>query len=108
MHLLSVIAALCALSSKTEAGGRALAKDIQGIEIVCGKKQDGGWVHSSVPVGAKVTLKGSARYNLIACLFTTSFGPNAYLPALSKAVKPSEVTGVVSIGLPPEAMSYWS
>ncbi|KAF9059314.1 hypothetical protein BDP27DRAFT_1431550 [Rhodocollybia butyracea] len=96
MHILGVIAALCALSSETEAGGRALAKDIQGIEIVHGKKQDGGWVHSGVPVGAKVTLKSSAS------------GPNAYLPASSKAVKPSDVTGVVSIGLPPEAMSYWS
>ncbi|KAF9078103.1 ribosomal protein L5 domain-containing protein [Rhodocollybia butyracea] len=123
MHLLGVIAALRALSGETEAGGGALAKGVKGVEIVRGKKQVGGWIRSGVPVGAKVTLKGSAMYDLIACL--TEFvlprlrefhgipmaapvsGPNAYLPASSNAVKPSDVTGVVSFGLPPEAMSYW-
>ncbi|KAF9063273.1 hypothetical protein BDP27DRAFT_1478635 [Rhodocollybia butyracea] len=95
----------------------ALAKDVQGVEIVRGKKQIHGWVCSGVPVAAKVTLKGSAMYNLIAYLpefilprlreFHVILmagpvsGPNAYSPALSKAVKPSDMT-------PTEAMSYWS
>ncbi|KAF9063999.1 hypothetical protein BDP27DRAFT_1426297 [Rhodocollybia butyracea] len=103
MHLLSVIAALCALSSKTEAGGRALAKDIQGIEIVCGKKA--GWWLGTTSLHA--FLPRLCEFHVIPIAAPVS-GPNAYLPALSKAVKPSEVTGVVSIGLPPEAMSYWS
>ncbi|KAF9070199.1 hypothetical protein BDP27DRAFT_1420232 [Rhodocollybia butyracea] len=104
MHILGVIAALCALSSETEAGGRALAKDIQGIEIVHGKKQDGGWQGTT---SLHAFLPRLCEFHVIPIAAPVS-GPNAYLPASSKAVKPSDVTGVVSIGLPPEAMRYWS
>ncbi|KIK61549.1 hypothetical protein GYMLUDRAFT_42546 [Collybiopsis luxurians FD-317 M1] len=122
-NLLGVIGALRALSGETEAGGGALAKGVKGVEIIRGKKQVGGWIRPGVPVGAKVTLKGHAMYDLIACL--TEFvlprirdfhgiplpapisGPNSYLPASSNAVKPSDVAGVVSFGLPPAAMGFW-
>ncbi|KAJ3809599.1 60s ribosomal protein l7 [Lentinula aff. lateritia] len=122
-NLLGVIAALRALSGETEAGGGALAKGVKGVEIVLGKKQVGGWIRAGMPAGAKVTLKGSAMYDLIATL--TEFvlprlrefhgipmpaavsSHTSYLPASSNAVKASDVAGVVSFGLPPAAMGFW-
>lgn len=122
-NLLGVIAALRAISGETEAGGGAHSKGVKGVEVVLGKKPVGGWIRRGVPVGGKVTLKGPPMYDVIASL--TEFvlprlrefngitmpppvsGPNSYLPPSSNAVKPSDVTGVVSFGLPPSAMGFW-
>ncbi|KAJ3720869.1 60s ribosomal protein l7 [Lentinula raphanica] len=121
-NLLGVIAALRALSGETEGGAGAL-KSGTGVQIVRGKKQVGGWIRAGMPAGAKVTLKGPPMYDLIATL--TEFvlprlrefngismpvavsGHTSYLPASSNAVKASDVSGVISFGLPPEAMAFW-
>ncbi|KAJ3731756.1 60s ribosomal protein l7 [Lentinula guzmanii] len=83
----------------------------------------GGWIRQGMPAGAKVTLKGPPMYDLISTLSEfvlprlrdfngfpippTTSSHTSYLPSSANAVKPSDVTGVVSFGLPPAAMAFW-
>ncbi|KAJ3984143.1 60s ribosomal protein l7 [Lentinula detonsa] len=119
-NLLGVIAALRALSGESSS---LSSKSINGVEIIRGKKQVGGWIRQGMPAGAKVTLKGPPMYDLISTLSEfvlprlrdfngfpippTTSSHTSYLPSSANAVKPSDVTGVVSFGLPPAAMAFW-
>lgn len=93
-----------------KAGGRHSA---EGIQIVKGKKSVGGWIRPGIPVGVKVDLKGQSMYDFLATLVEFVLPrlrdfPGIVLPPQSSSVNsPSSVSGVVSFGLPPDAMGFF-
>lgn len=110
-NLLGLIMAMRALTGESyKAGGRHTA---EGIQIVKGKKSVGGWIRPGVPVGVKVDLKGQSMYDFLGTL--TEFVlprlrdfQGVVLPPQSSSVNsPSSVSGVVSFGLPPDAMGLF-
>lgn len=109
--LIGAIAAFRALSGETENGGGRSSR--KGVEIVKGKKSVSGWVRPGIPLGCKVTLKGPKMYDFIATLTEfvlprlREFSGIVVPPASSSMKTPSGVSGVVSIGLPPEAMGLF-
>ncbi|KAI6030826.1 ribosomal protein L5 domain-containing protein [Pisolithus orientalis] len=109
--LVGAIAAFRALSGETENGGGRSSRG--GVEIVKGKKAVSGWVRPGLPLGCKVTLKGPKMYDFIATLTEfvfprmREFNGIVLLPASSTMRTPSGVAGVVSFGLPPEAMGLF-
>ncbi len=110
-NLLGPIMALRALSGETEHGGGR--RGSTGVQIVRGVKSVGGWVRPGLPVGAKVDLLGSKMYEFLGTL--TEFVlprlrefPGLLLPPASTNLQtPAGVSGVVSFGLPPEAMGFF-
>ncbi|KAI6042651.1 ribosomal protein L5 domain-containing protein [Pisolithus marmoratus] len=84
-----------------------------GVEIVKGKKAVSGWVRPGLPLGCKVTLKGPKMYDFIATLTEfvfprmREFNGIVLPPASSTMRTPSGVAGVISFGLPPEAMGLF-
>ncbi|KAG6916074.1 hypothetical protein DXG01_008548 [Tephrocybe rancida] len=110
-NLLGPLMALRALTGESyKAGGRHTA---EGIQIVRGKKSVGGWIRPGVPVGAKVDLKGQAMYDFLGTLVEfvlpriRDFGGVTLPPQSSSVNSPSAVSGVVSFGIPPEAMALF-
>ncbi|KAG6878446.1 hypothetical protein C0992_008165 [Termitomyces sp. T32_za158] len=110
-NLLGPLMALRAITGESyQAGGRHA---VQGIQIVRGKKAVGGWIRPGVPVGAKVDLKGPAMYDFLASLVEfvlpriRDFGGVILPPESSSVNSPSAVSGVVSFGLPPDAMALF-
>lgn len=110
-NLLGLIMAMRTLTGESyRAGGRHAAG---GIEIVRGKKSVGGWIRPGVPVGVKVDLKGPAMYDFLATLVEFVLPrlrefPGVIMPPSSSSVNsPSSVSGVVSFGLPPDAMGFF-
>ncbi|KAG2758034.1 ribosomal protein L5 [Suillus brevipes Sb2] len=110
-NLLGLIAAFRAISGDTEGGGGRPSSD--GVQIVKGKKNVGGWMRPGIPVGAKVELKGPKMYDFLSTLVEFVLPrirefPGIVMPPASSTMKsPSGVAGVVSFGLPPEAMGYF-
>jgi large subunit ribosomal protein L5 len=110
-NLLGPIMAFRALSGETENGGGR--RGSKGVQIVRGVKSVGGWVRPGLPVGAKVDLLGSKMYEFLGTL--TEFVlprlrefPGLLLPPASiNQQTPAGVSGVVSFGLPPEAMGFF-
>jgi large subunit ribosomal protein L5 len=110
-NLLGPIMALRALSGETENGGGR--RGSTGVQIVRGVKSVGGWVRPGLPVGVKVDLLGSKMYEFLGTL--TEFVlprlrefPGLLLPPSSTSLQtPAGVSGVVSFGLPPEAMGFF-
>ena len=110
-NLLGPIMALRALSGETEQGGGRCGST--GVQIVRGVKSVGGWVRPGLPVGVKVDLLGSKMYEFLGTL--TEFVlprlrefPGLLLPPASSNMQtPAGVSGVVSFGLPPEAMGFF-
>jgi large subunit ribosomal protein L5 len=110
-NLLGPIMALRALSGETEYGGGR--RGSTGVQVVRGVKSVGGWVRPGLPLGAKVDLRGSKMYEFLGTL--TEFVlprlrefPGVLLPPASASLQtPAGVSGVVSFGLPPDAMGFF-
>ncbi|KAG2092486.1 uncharacterized protein F5147DRAFT_764127 [Suillus discolor] len=96
-NLLGLIAAFRAMSGETESGGGRPSSS--GVQIVKGKKN--------------VELKGPKMYDFLNTLVEFVLPrirefPGIVMPPASSTMKsPSGVAGVVSFGLPPEAMGYF-
>ncbi|KAJ3573470.1 hypothetical protein NP233_g2419 [Leucocoprinus birnbaumii] len=110
-NLLGAIMALRALTGEShKAGGR---HKVEGVQLVRGKKSVGGWIRPGVPVGAKVVLKGQSMYDFISTLVEfvlprlREFNGVVLPPESSSSSSPSSVSGVVSFGLPPQAMGFF-
>ncbi|KAH7885181.1 ribosomal protein L5 domain-containing protein [Phlebopus sp. FC_14] len=109
--LLGPIAAFRALSGETQHGGGRQSRG--GVEIVKGKKSVSGWVRPGLPLGVKVDLKGPKMYDFIATLSEfvlprlREFSGVVMPPASTSMETPSGVSGVVTFGLPPEAMALF-
>jgi large subunit ribosomal protein L5 len=111
-NILGVIAAFKALSGENPgAGGR---ESSEGVQIVTGKKTVHRWrLRPGIPVGVKVDIKGPKMYDFIGTLVEFVFPrlrefPGIVMPPASLSMAtPSGVSGVVSFGLPPEAMGLF-
>ncbi|KAJ7223902.1 60s ribosomal protein l7 [Mycena haematopus] len=109
--LLGLIMALRVLSGETERG--AGRHGVSGVRIVQGKKSVGGWIRPGVPVGAKVELRGAPMWDFMGQLVEfvlprlKDFPGVVLPPAGASQHSPSAVGGVVSMGLPPQAMQYF-
>jgi large subunit ribosomal protein L5 len=109
--LLNAIASFRAISGETNQGGGRHSS--AGVQIVKGKKSVSGWVRPGLPLGVKVELKGPQMYNFIATLSEFVLPrlrefPGIVLPPSSSNMQtPSGVAGVVSFGLPPEALGLF-
>ncbi|RXW21495.1 hypothetical protein EST38_g4363 [Candolleomyces aberdarensis] len=109
--LLSPIMMLRALTGETAKGGGQHA--VEGIQLVKGRKAVGGWIRPGVPVGAKVDLRGQSMYDFLNTLTEfvlprlRDFNGIVLPPKSSSSTTPSTVSGVVSFGLPPEAMVFF-
>ncbi|KAJ7465168.1 ribosomal protein L5 domain-containing protein [Mycena latifolia] len=110
-QLLGLVMALRALSGETERGAGKHA--VAGVQVVKGKKSVGGWIRPGVPVGAKVELRGAPMYDFLAQLVDfvlprlKDFPGIVLPPPGASAHSPSAVSGVVSIGLPPQALPFF-
>ncbi|KAH7913955.1 ribosomal protein L5 domain-containing protein [Hygrophoropsis aurantiaca] len=110
-NLLGAIAAFRALSGETQFGGGRHSSE--GVQIVKGIKTVGGWTRPGLPLGVKVDLKGPKMYDFMATLVEFVLPrlrefPGIILPPASSTMNsPSGVAGVVSFGLPPEAMGFF-
>ena len=110
-NLLPAIMQLKALSGESFQGGGRHA--IEGVQIVKGKKSVGGWVRPGIPVGAKVDLKGPAMYDFLTTLVEfvlprlRDFNGVVLPPASSSSNTPATVSGVISFGLPPNAIGFF-
>ncbi|KAJ7728124.1 60s ribosomal protein l7, partial [Mycena olivaceomarginata] len=109
--LLGLIMALRTLSGETE---RAMGRhNVTGVQLVRGKKSVGGWIRPGVPVGAKVELQGVPMYDFLGQLVEFVLPRLKYFPGIllpppgASSHSPSAVSGVVSIGLTPQAMQYF-
>jgi len=110
-NLLGPLMAMRALSGETEQGGGR--RGSTGVQVVRGVKSVGGWVRPGIPLGAKVDLRGTKMYEFLGTL--TEFVlprlrefPGLHLPPASANLQtPAGVAGVVSFGLPPEAMGFF-
>jgi len=110
-QLLAVLMQMKALTGESFQGGGQHA--VEGLQIVRGKKSVGGWLRPGVPVGVKVDLRGQSMYDFLGTL-TEFVLPRLrefngiVLPPASASVKtPSSVAGVVSFGLPANAMMFF-
>ncbi|EGO23734.1 hypothetical protein SERLADRAFT_392099 [Serpula lacrymans var. lacrymans S7.9] len=109
--LLGALAAFKALSGETQFGGGRHTSE--GVQIVKGIKTVGGWIRPGIPLGVKVELKGPKMYDFLGTLVEfvfprlREFSGIVMPPASSTMNSPSAVSGVVSFGLPPEAMGLF-
>ncbi|KAH8114563.1 mitochondrial 50S ribosomal protein L5 [Phellopilus nigrolimitatus] len=110
-NLLGLLMAFRALSGETKHGGGW--KSSNGVELVRGRKNVSGWVRPGLPIGAKVELKGEKMYEFLGSLVQfvlprlREFDGIILPPASANLQTPAGVSGVVSMGLPPEAMSFF-
>jgi large subunit ribosomal protein L5 len=110
-NLLGAIMFFRALTGETQGGGGR--RTSQGVQIVKGVKSASGWVRPGIPVGVKVDLKGPKMYDFLGTLLEFVLPrlrefPGIVLPPTSASpYSPSAASGVVSIGLPPEAMGLF-
>ena len=110
-NLLGAIMAFRALSGETERGGGW--KSSSGVQLVRAKKNVSGWVRPGIPIGVKVELKGEKMYEFLGSLVQfvlprlREFDGVLLPPASANLATPAGVSGVVSIGLPPEAMGFF-
>lgn len=111
-NLLGAIAAFRALSGENQEGGGRLSSE--GVQIVTGRKTIHRWrIRPGVPVGVKVELKGPKMYEFLGTLVEFVLPrlrefPGIVMPPGSQSMAtPSGVSGVVSFGLPPQAMGLF-
>ncbi|TFL02350.1 ribosomal protein L5 domain-containing protein [Pterulicium gracile] len=110
--LLPLIAAMRSLAGETLKGGGRHSS--QGIQIVRAKKSVGTWkLRPGIPIAVKFDLTGPAMYDFLANV-TEFVLPRIrdfrglQMPAPSASPNSaSAVGGVVSFGLPPEALGYF-
>lgn len=110
-NLLPTLMMMRALTGESERAGGQHA--VEGVQIVRGKKSIGGWLRQNVPAGAKVDLRGQSMYDFLGTLVEfvlprlRDFNGVVLPPQSSSVNTPSAVSGVVSFGLPPEAMVFF-
>jgi len=110
-HLLGAMMQMRALTGETFQGGGHHA--MEGIQITRGKKSVGGWLRPGVPVGVKVDLKGQSMYDFLGTLVEFVLPrlrdfSGIVLPPQSSSIKtPASVAGVVSFGLPANALVFF-
>jgi large subunit ribosomal protein L5 len=110
-NLLGAIMAMRALTGESHKGGGR--HKVEGVEIVKGKKSVGGWIRPGAPVGAKVVLKGQSMYDFLGTLVEfvlprlREFNGVVLPPQSSSSNSPSAISGVVTFGLPPQAMGFF-
>ena len=110
-NLLGAMMQMKALTGENFQGGGQHA--VQGVQIVRGKKSVGGWLRPGIPVGVKVDLRGRSMYDFLGTLVEfvlprmREFSGIILPPQSSSVNTPSAVTGVVSFGLPPQAMMFF-
>lgn len=109
--LLGPIMSFRAISGESQySGGR---RTTEGVQVVRGRKSVGGWVRPGMPLGVKVDLKGPNMYDFLGTLVEFVLPrlrefPGLVMPAPSANPNtPSAASGVVSFGLPPEAMAMF-
>ncbi|PCH40430.1 mitochondrial 50S ribosomal protein L5 [Wolfiporia cocos MD-104 SS10] len=111
INLLGPIMAFRAISGESE--GQGGQHQTEGVQIVRGRKNIGGWVRTGQPLGVKVDLKGPKMYDFLGTMVEFVFPrlrefPGLIMPPSSAPLDtPSAATGVVSFGLPPEAMALF-
>jgi len=110
-NLLGAIAAFRAISGENSQGGGVHTTD--GVQIVRAVKTVGGWSRTGAPLGVKVDMKGPKMYDFLSTLVEfvlprlREFN-GVQLPGSSSNMQtPAGVSGVVSFGLPPEAMGLF-
>lgn len=110
-HLLSAIMAFRALSGETNQGGGLRHRD--GVQIVKGRKTEGGWIRPGLPVGVKVEMTGDKMYEFLGSLVQSVLPrlrefSGVEMPHESRSQQtPAGVSGVVSFGLPATAMALF-
>jgi len=110
-NLLPAIMALRALSGMTRQGGGH--HTLEGVQIIKGKKAEAGWIRPGLPCGVKVELKGEMMWTFLSTLTTfvlprlKDFGGFTLPSPSATPYSPSAVSGVVNIGLPPQAMALF-
>lgn len=111
-NLLGTLMAFRALTGETEEGG-GWRNGGGGVQIVRGRKNVSGWVRPGIPIGVKVELKGEKMYEFLGALVQfvlprlRDFEGVVLPPASANMNTPSGVSGVVSMGLPPEALGFF-
>lgn len=110
-NLLSTMMQMKALTGENFQGGGQHA--VQGVQIVRGRKSVGGWLRPGIPVGVKVDLRGQSMYDFLGTLVEfvlprmREFSGIVLPPQSSAVSSPNAVSGVVSFGLPPQAIIYF-
>jgi large subunit ribosomal protein L5 len=111
-NLLGAIAAFRALSGENPGGGGW--ESSEGVKIVTAKKTAHKWkIRPGIPVGVTVDLRGPKMYEFLGTLVEfvlprlREFQGIVLPSASSSMATPSGVSGVVSFGLPPEAMGLF-
>ncbi|KAF8505366.1 ribosomal protein L5 domain-containing protein [Hysterangium stoloniferum] len=110
-QLLPAIMALRVLSGETHQGGGLRKRE--GVQIVKGRKTEGGWIRPGLPCGARVEMTGDRMYEFLDSLVNfvlprlREFN-GITMPYASRSQQtPSGVSGVVSFGLPPQALGFF-
>lgn len=109
--LLSAIMAFRAIAGETFQGGGQHA--VEGVQVIKARSNVGGWIRPGVPIGVKVDLKGKAMYDFLGTLVdfvlprVRGFEGVPLPPANARWDTASSISGVVSFGLPPHAMSLF-
>ena len=110
-NLLGALMQMKALTGENFQGGGRHA--VQGVQLVRGKKSVGGWLRPGIPVGVKVDLKGQSMYDFLGTLVEfvlprlRDFNGVILPPSSSSVNTPSAVSGVVSFGLPAQAIMFF-
>nr|GAT56083.1 60S ribosomal protein L7 [Mycena chlorophos] len=110
-NLLGLVMAMRQLTGETEK--QAGRHKVGGVQVVYGKKSVGGWIRPNIPVGTKVELKGAPMYDFLAQLVEFVLPrlkdfPGVMLPPPSASEQsPSAVSGVVTMGLDPQALAFF-
>ncbi|KAH9922947.1 mitochondrial 50S ribosomal protein L5 [Fomitopsis serialis] len=110
-NLLPAIMAFRAISGESEHSGGQ--RTVEGVQIVKGGQNIGGWTRLGAPLGVKVDLKGPKMYDFLGmfvdCVLPRlrDFHGVAMPPPSQQLTLPHSGSGVVSIGLPPDAMAFF-
>jgi len=100
-----------ALTGENFQGGGQHA--VEGVQVVRGKKSIGGWLRPGIPIGVKVDMRGRSMYDFLGTLVEfvlprmREFTGIVLPPPSASVSSPSAVTGVVSFGLPPQAIMFF-
>ncbi|KZT11791.1 mitochondrial 50S ribosomal protein L5 [Laetiporus sulphureus 93-53] len=109
--LLGPIIAFRALSGESDHSGNQ--RSAEGVQITKGKRNVGGWVRPGQPIGVKVDMVGPKMYDFLGILVEFVFPrlrefPGILMPGSASPLNtPSAAQGIVSFGLPPEALSLF-
>ncbi|KZT69612.1 mitochondrial 50S ribosomal protein L5 [Daedalea quercina L-15889] len=109
--MLGAIMALRAISGQSQHSGGQ--RTVEGVQIVRGHRNIASWTRPGAPIGVKVDLKGPKMYDFLATLVEfilprlRDFHGFAMPPPSQLLTLPHSGSGVVSLGLPPEALAFF-